>query len=186
MTSRYRASGHCYARYAHAAKMPSFAERYRFRNRWRVPALPRDVYAALARPADYPSWWPQFREVRMIDERHYWMVVRSFLPYSIAYVLTSEIADPAVGLLQAKVDGDIVGRIRWQIDPGGAGSVVRFEEKVRTQADLWTLLTPLGRLAVDANHRLMMRDGLVGLKAFLAARAVGVGPFGAHRFRHRL
>lgn len=165
--------------------MPNYAERYRFRNRWRVSARPRDVYAALAGPVDYPSWWPQFREVRMIDDRHYWMVVRSFLPYSIAYVLTPEITDPAAGLLQARVDGDIVGRIRWQIDPGGPGSIVHFEEKVRTQTNLLTVLTPFGRLAFDANHRLMMRDGLVGLNAFLAARSLSIGPLGAHRWRHR-
>lgn len=185
MTLRYRATEHCYARYAQAAEMPNFAQRYRFRNRWRVAAPPREVYTALARPADYPAWWPQVREARMIDDLHYWMVVRSFLPYAIAYVLTPEISDPAAGLLQARVDGDIVGRIRWQIDPGGAGSVVHFEEKVRTQVDLLTVVTPFARWAVDANHRLMMRDGLVGLNAFLAARSLGIGPLGAQRWRHR-
>jgi hypothetical protein len=152
--------------------MPTYSARYRFRNRWRVLAPPREVFAALAQPADYPSWWPQFREARAIDDVHYWMVVRSFLPYSIAYVLTAEIADPAAGLLQARVDGDIVGRIRWNIDPGGNGSIVHFEEKVRTQIDLWTALTPLSRLAFDANHRLMMRDGLVGLNAYLSGRSL--------------
>ncbi|HEV8669841.1 MAG TPA: SRPBCC family protein [Candidatus Limnocylindria bacterium] len=165
--------------------MPYFSQRYRFRNRWRVWALPREVYTALARPADYPRWWPQFREARMIDDRHYWMVVRSFLPYSIAYMLTAEITDRAAGLLQARVDGDIVGRIRWQIDPGGAGSIVRFEEKVRTQVDLFSALTPFGRMAIEANHRLMMRDGLVGLNAFLAARSLAGGPADPQQWRHR-
>jgi polyketide cyclase/dehydrase/lipid transport protein len=185
MTSGYTVSRHCYARYAQAAEVPSYAERYRFRNRWRVVAPPRDVYAALARPADYPGWWPQVREARAIDDLHYWMVVRSFLPYSIAYVLTPEIADPAAGLLQARVDGDIVGRIRWQIDPGGAGSIVHFEEKVRTQIDLLTVLTPFGRLAFDANHRLMMRDGLLGLNAYLSGRSLYFGP-AARPWRHRV
>jgi uncharacterized protein YndB with AHSA1/START domain len=168
-----------------AAEMPSFAQRYQFRNRWRVAAPPRAVFAALARPADYPVWWPQVREARPIDDLHYWMLVRSLLPYSIGYVLTPEITDPGAGLLQARVDGDIVGRIRWQIDQGGSGSIVHFEEKVRTQSDLLTLVAPFARLAVDENHRLMMRDGLVGLNAFLAARSPSY-PLGIQRWRQRL
>ena len=165
--------------------MPNYATRYRFRNRWQVVAPPHEVYAALARPTDYPSWWRQVREARAIDDLHCWMVVRSFLPYAIAYVLTAEIADPAAGLLQARVDGDIVGRIRWQIDPGGMGSIVQFEEKVRTQIDLLTVLTPFGRLAFEANHRLMMRDGLLGLNAYLSGRSLNFGP-GARPWRQRV
>jgi hypothetical protein len=55
---------------------------------------------------------------------------------------------------------------------------------VRTQVDLLTVVMPFARLAVDANHRLMMRDGLVGLSAFLAARSLSF-PLGAQRWRHR-
>lgn len=107
-----------------------------------------------------------------MDEQRHWTLVRSFLPYDIAYLLTAEIADRARGLLQAAVDGDIVGRIRWQIDPGRYGTVAYFEERVETQVDLLNLLAPIAWLAFEANHRVMMRDGLVGLKAFLGARAL--------------
>ena len=130
--------------------MPNFAERYRFRNTWRVAAPPREVFTALARPADYPAWWPQVREARMIDDLHYWMLVRSFLPYSIAYVLTPEITIQG-GLLQARVYGDIV--------VGSAGrsiqsSVRLFTREKCERSRLATVVTPFARLAVDANQRL--------------------------------
>jgi hypothetical protein len=105
----------------------------------------------------------------MRRHRH-WTIVRSFLPYEINYVLVPEIADRGHGLLQARVDGDIVGRIRWQIDPHRSGSIAHFEERVETQVDLLNLLAPLARLAFEANHQVMMRDGLIGLKAYLGAR----------------
>jgi Polyketide cyclase / dehydrase and lipid transport len=146
--------------------------RYRFRSTWHVTSPPADVYDVLSQPADYPLWWPQFREVRKVDDRRHWTLVRSFLPYDIAYLLTAEIADRGRGVLQGEVDGDIVGRIRWQIDPGRYGTVAYFEERVETQIDLLNLLAPFARLAFEANHRVMMRDGLVGLKAFLGARSL--------------
>ena len=107
-----------------------------------------------------------------MDERRHWTLVRSFLPYDIAYLLTAEIADRGRGVLQGEVDGDIVGRIRWQIDPGRRGTVAHFEQRVETQVDLLNLLAPFAWLAFEANHRVMMRDGLVGLKAFLGARSL--------------
>jgi hypothetical protein len=110
--------------------------------------------------------------VRKVDDRRHWTLVRSFLPYDIAYLLTAEIADRGRGVLQGEVDGDIVGRIRWQIDPGRHGTVAHFEQRVETQVDLLNVLAPFARLAFEANHRVMMRDGLVGLKAFLGARSL--------------
>jgi hypothetical protein len=131
-------------------------------------ASPADVYRALYDLVRYPTWWPQFREVQRIDRDHHRMVVRSFLPYQIAYLLTREVADPARGILEGRVDGDIEGRIRWDIKPTQSGSVVHFVQKVETRSDLLNLLAPIARLAFEANHQIMMRDGFVGLKAYLA------------------
>lgn len=148
--------------------------RYRFGSRWELKASAADVYWALYDLPAYPTWWPQFIAVRSIDPRHHFMVVRSFLPYRIQYTLTREVADVARGVLQGHVDGDIVGRIRWDIVPSPSGSVVYFAEKVETQSELLNMLAPIARLAFGANHEVMMRDGFIGLRAYLAARTVKV------------
>jgi uncharacterized protein YndB with AHSA1/START domain len=142
--------------------------RYRFRSRWEFNASPADVYRALYDLVRYPSWWPEFRQVDRIDDGHHRMVVRAFLPYEIAYLLTREIADASRGVLQGRVDGDIEGRIRWDITPTASGCTVYFAQKVETRSDLLNLLAPIARLAFEANHQIMMRDGFVGLKAYLA------------------
>lgn len=131
-------------------------------------AAPADIYAALYRVRSYPRWWPEFREVTPVGPGRHRMIVRSFLPYRIRYVLTEEIADEANGVLEGTVDGDIVGRIGWKIDPAPGGSIVRFREVVETRLDVLNLLAPVARWAFEGNHQLMMRDGLVGLKAFIA------------------
>jgi hypothetical protein len=45
---------------------------------------------------------------------------------------------------------------------------VYFRQRVETRSELLNLLAPVARLAFEANHQIMMRDGLVGLKAYLA------------------
>ena len=166
--------------------MRHFVQRYRFRSTWRIAAPVQDVYSALSVPVDYPRWWPQVREVRMVDPEHHWMVVRSFLPYDLTYMLTAEIADPANGILQGHVDGDIIGRVRWQIDPGSSGCEVRFEERVRVQVDLLNVLTPIARIWFDANHRLMMRDGLIGLRGYIGAGSLPADAHDSQRWMRRV
>lgn len=142
--------------------------RYVFRSRWEIPALQRDVYETLRNLEVYPTWWRQFRVVNKVGEGTYWMVVRSFLPYRISYTLTTQKEDQARGVLHATVNGDIVGGIRWDIHPSPYGSVAYFEERVETTLDLLNLLAPAARWAFQWNHTAMMREGLVGLRAYLA------------------
>ena len=143
------------------------APRYEFRSTWRVPAAPSTVYQTLHEVLRYPLWWPQFRDVMQIADGRYRMVVHSFLPYRINYVLSQEIADRATGRLEGTVEGDIEGRIGWKIDPSPTGAVVRFRERVETHLDLLNLLAPVARWAFELNHRVMMRDGMIGLRALV-------------------
>jgi hypothetical protein len=145
-----------------------FRPRYVFRSRWEVPALQRDVYEALRNLEAYPTWWRQFRIVNKVGDDSYWMVVHSFLPYRIAYTLTTRKVDRARGVLHATVDGDIVGGVRWVVHPSPKGSVAYFEERVETAMDLLNLLAPAARWAFQWNHDVMMRDGHIGLRGYLA------------------
>lgn len=161
--------------------MAYFAPRYLFRSRWELPFPARDVYDTLYELVRYPEWWPQFREVTKLDDEHHRMVVRSFLPYEISYIIEREVADAALGTLRGKVDGDIAGNIEWRINPSPTGSVVYFQEDVATHMDLLNLLAPMARWAFEINHQVMMTSGRAGLRAYVAGRIAqsGVPPVGA-------
>ena len=148
-----------------------FAPRYSFSSRWELSHPAFDAYDALYRVREYPAWWAEFREVLRVGDGVWRIVVRSFLPYRITYMLRRTIADRATGCLESTVDGDIVGRIGWKIDATPTGSVLYFREEVRTNIDELNLLAPVARWAFEANHRVMMHNGHIGLRGLLAGRS---------------
>ena len=152
--------------------MGIFAPRYVFRSRWELASPPSDVFDALYDLANYPGWWPQVRAVHRFDEDHHKMVVRSFLPYEIDYTLIRETSDRAQGLLRGRVEGDIVGTIEWRINPSPSGCVAYFFEDVETTLEVLNLLAPVARWMFEFNHQLMMRDGHLGLSAYVSGRTL--------------
>jgi hypothetical protein len=141
---------------------------YRFRSTWIFDAPPDDVYAALYEVVDYPAWWRQVRSARKIDDDHIYMRTRSFLPYELAFMLIRRIADRERGILEARLEGDLEGVIRWSIVPSERGTIVRWEQEVETRKPLLRRLAPIARPAFIANHALMMSSAQRGLRAFLA------------------
>ncbi|WP_432090486.1 SRPBCC family protein [Streptomyces sp. NRRL F-5630] len=148
---------------------------YRFHSRWLLPAEPRRVYAVLARPEEYPRWWPQVRSARTADDgRSGSARIRSVLPYDLR-VTTRELPGPSeapgpdgVGVLRAAVDGDLRGEVGWRLSPWGAGTLAEFEQRVEVVTPLLRLLSLPGRPLLRLNHRLMMRAGQRALRALLA------------------
>ncbi|ARP69322.1 polyketide cyclase [Streptomyces pluripotens] len=145
--------------------------RYRFRSLWLLPAPPATVYAVLDRPEDYPRWWPQVREVRRLDHRTGVIVIRSVLPYTMTFTARAVHREPAAGVLQIDVTGDIEGWIRWTVTTGGPGTCAsaRYDQEVRVHKPLLRRFAVPGRLVFRANHRLMMRAGRRGLLRHLQA-----------------
>ncbi|MEV0264161.1 SRPBCC family protein [Streptomyces sp. NPDC050617] len=147
--------------------------RYRFRSDWLVAAPPDAVYALLARAEEYPSWWPQVREVRPLDERSGTARFRSLLPYDLVITARERRRDPAGRVLEIAMSGDLCGWARWTVTARGAGSRVRFEQEVRVSKPLMRRLAIPGRPVFRANHAWMMRCGRRGLRARLAASEGG-------------
>ncbi|MDT3400824.1 SRPBCC family protein [Streptomyces sp. B1866] len=147
--------------------------RYRFRSRWDLDAPPAAVYAVLADWERYPRWWRQVREVSRVDDRTGTARVRSFAPYDLRVTSTRLREDPAAGVLQAAVSGDVEGWARWTVLPHGTGTRAVFDQEVVARKPLLRRLAVPGRLVFRANHALMMRAGLRGLRARLAGTAAG-------------
>ncbi|MFI1506318.1 SRPBCC family protein [Streptomyces sp. NPDC020597] len=143
--------------------------RYRFRSLWPLDAPPRRVYEVLERAEDYPRWWPQVREVNRIDDTTGVIRIRSLLPYDMTFTAREVRRDPAAGILETALSGDIDGWARWTVTADGSGSLARYDQVVEVNKPLLRRLAVPGRPVFRLNHRLMMRAGRRGLTAYLEA-----------------
>ena len=141
--------------------------RYRFRAIWRVPSAPRDVRAALHDFDGWTRWWPEIRESRRIDEDRAIVRVRSVLPYDLYLLLARRRDTPTV--LEAAIDGDLLGFARFRLRPDGSGATrMLFEQEVEARKALMRALAPVARPLFRWNHARMMRSGERGLARFVA------------------
>ncbi|MFL4903000.1 SRPBCC family protein [Streptomyces sp. MMS24-I2-30] len=142
---------------------------YRFRSLWPLPAPPAAVYAALERAEDYPRWWPQVRTVSRLNDTTGVITIRSVLPYDMTFTVRAARRDPAAGVLEIAMTGDIEGWARWTVTAAGTGTLARYDQVVDVTKPLLRRLAVPGRPFFRANHRLMMRAGRRGLLAHLRA-----------------
>lgn len=135
-------------------------------SRWRIPFCRDAVYAVLADPGGYESWWPQVHDTHALDATSGEARFRSLLPVSLYVRLTHDHIDPATGTLRAHLDGDLAGWSQWTVTASSAHpqhSVVEFNQQVDftkhvAPAPLWLL-----RPVLHVNHRYMMWSGRRGL-----------------------
>lgn len=142
---------------------------YRFRSLWTLPAPPAAVYDALERVEDYPRWWRQVREVTRLDDTTGVIRIRSLLPYDMTFTAREVRREPASGVLEIAMSGDIDGWARWTVAPAAGGTLARYEQVVDVNKPLLRRFAVPGRPVFRANHRLMMRAGRRGLAAYLQA-----------------
>lgn len=143
--------------------------RYVFRSEWRLGVSPDTVYAALVDVAAYPTWWPQVRAARQLDDRSGELRCRSLLPYDLVFVARREIEDAEGRILRARLHGDLNGTSQWTIGPlGEGGTLAVFDEDVTVGKSLVRAAGLLARPALRFNHDLMMRSGEHGLRRHLA------------------
>ncbi|MFJ9865024.1 SRPBCC family protein [Streptomyces sp. NPDC101165] len=143
--------------------------RYRFLSLWSLPAPPAAVFAVLERPEDYPDWWPQVRAVTRLDDSTGVITIRSLLPYAMTFTARQTRRDPAAGVLEIAVSGDIEGWARWTVTADGAGTLARYDQVVDVTKPLLRRLAVPGRPVFRLNHRLMMAAGRRGLLRHLEA-----------------
>ncbi|MFG2131341.1 SRPBCC family protein [Streptomyces sp. NPDC048751] len=142
---------------------------YRFRSLWTLPAPPAAVYDALEHAEDYPRWWRQVREVTRLDDTTGVLRIRSLLPYDMTFTAREVRREPAAGVLEIAMSGDIDGWARWTVTPAGTGTLARYEQVVDVNKPLLRRFAVPGRPVFRANHRLMMRAGRRGLAGYLQA-----------------
>lgn len=155
--------------------------RFRFRSVWDLDAPPALVYRALERAEDYPRWWPQVRRFESAAGAAAptgggtgTAVIRSALPYELRVTATELLRDPAGGVLEVALSGDVEGWARWTVRPRGTRTRALYEQEVEVRRPLMRCLAVPGRPLLRLNHTLMMRAGQRALAARLAARPEAV------------
>ena len=141
---------------------------YRFRSLWALPAPPAAVYDLLEQAEDYPRWWPQVRDVTKLSDTTGVITIRSVLPYDMVFTARETRRDPAAGVLEIAMSGDLDGWARWTVIAHDGGSLARYDQVVDVNKPLLRRFAVPGRPVFRANHRLMMRAGRRGLMAYLA------------------
>ncbi|GHF39506.1 polyketide cyclase [Streptomyces mashuensis] len=149
--------------------------RYRFQGTWTFPAPPTAVYAVLEDADAYNVWWPQVRHVDRIDETRATVRVRSVLPYDLTLAVRATRHDPAAGLLEIAITGDLHGWARWTVRPHHpAGTTLRYDQEVEVRHPLMRLLALPGRPVFLANHAWMMRTARRSLRTRLDPARQGI------------
>lgn len=138
---------------------------YTFRSEWTLPGRPAELYDVLEDVAAYPTWWPQVRAVAAVEEEAALVACRSLLPYTLHVELRPRVRDREGGVLEAALDGDLVGHSRWRLTPDTArgGTRLRYDQQVTTPSPLLRAASRVARPLLEANHAWMMRGALTGL-----------------------
>lgn len=97
------------------------------------------------------------------------VTIRSVLPLEMTFTARAARRDPAAGVLEATLTGDIEGWARWTVTARGTGTLVRYDQAVVVTKPLLRRLAVPGRPFFRVNHRLMMRAGRRGLLGHLGA-----------------
>jgi hypothetical protein len=147
---------------------------YHFLERWHAGAPPDAVWDLVADPRTYARWWSEFVEVTPLNDiegvgSRVAVHVKAALPYHMRFELESVRYDRPHAA-EVRVQGDLVGLMRWLFTPYAGGTYLVFEEEVRTGKQLLNVLAPLGKPFFAWNHRSMMRHGQQGLNRALAGR----------------
>lgn len=98
-------------------------------DRWyEVPAGREEVWAAFARPARFPEWWPwlvAFDGDDLAVGRRWTCTVAPPLPYRVRFTLHLTLVE-APHAVEAAVDGDVVGDARLELSGAGTRSRIHL------------------------------------------------------------
>jgi hypothetical protein len=145
---------------------------------WRIKGTAAQVYDVLAKPREFPRWWPEVylavTELKPGDANGVGRVValrtKGKLPYVLSWQAEMIAADrPHRASIRAR--GDLEGRGEWEFRQDGDWVAIRYDWTVLATKPWMVWLAPLLEPVFVWNHRWAMRRGLEGLQRELARLA---------------
>ncbi len=141
---------------------------YVFRTVWEIDVPPETLFEILANVPNYPKWFPLIKEVKTTGYGKFSYRCRSILPYDLEFDTAQTVVDEDKGILEASMEGDLVGFSRWTITPRGEFSTVEYFEEADTNKALLNLLAPVAKPLFKLNHWIAMIRGRSGLRTYAA------------------
>lgn len=155
------------------------SDEYRFTTHWRVRGTCERVSDVLADTDRIANWWPSvYRECTVLERggqhglgRRVAVTTKGFLPYAIHWRFTVvEEFYPHGSRIVA--EGDLEGEGRWTLTQDGDEVAISYDWRVRANKPLLRRFGRWLRPLFAVNHDYTMRQGLRGLRAELAGRAM--------------
>jgi uncharacterized protein YndB with AHSA1/START domain len=149
---------------------------YAFTSIWQIDAPIQAVWDAIYHAERWPSWWPYIAAVDEVvpgDSSGVGAVRRYTWTTQLLYRLVFESRVTRVDaprILEASVDGQLMGSGRWSLTPTECGTLVRYDWDVHTRLAWMNVLAPIARPFFAWNHGAVMRAGGRGLGRLLEAR----------------
>jgi hypothetical protein len=150
-------------------RMADVGRRYVFDSRWRVPGSATAAYDVLVDLERYSEWWPEIRAVAKLGEDDALLVCRSRLPMTFYVEVRPVVRDREGGVLEASLDGGLVGFGRFTLDQAGPCTDVAFHQEVTTPGRTLAVAGLVARPVLVWNHQAMVRSGGEGLAVRLAS-----------------
>jgi hypothetical protein len=151
---------------------------YEFESIWVFDADAAAVFEALRDYKRYPAWWPDVREVSMLQPGNetgiglvVGCVVTSPLRYSLGFNVTLERLEPLVSIA-TRSEGDLVGTGVWTLAESDGQTTARYAWHVATTKWWMNFLAPLARPLFSWAHSRVMARGARGLAAHIGASLV--------------
>jgi hypothetical protein len=155
---------------------------YRFLTMIEIPVSRERVWAEVAAPERWVTWWPGLLEVRKLQAGDaegrgalLEFVFRSRLPYTLSFrgrVTRLEVP----GRMDIEAVGELQGLAVFELDDLGRATRMRLTWTVKTTKIWMNLLAPIARPFFVWNHDVLMKAGARGLARKLGTEVTRMEP----------
>lgn len=157
---------------------------HHFVTKWSFRAPIDTVWKQIVDVVSYPDKWPAWKsavlqgpesELRLgsvVDN-----VARGLVPYTARFTFEMTALHPPT-LLECESSGDLVGKVRWVLEPCRDSTMVTSYWEMGTSIGLFDFLAkvPFGRAIMKRHHDFVMAQGYQGFKnelEYFGARSPG-------------
>ncbi len=137
---------------------------FAFDQQWRFAVSPTELWSAIGDIEHYPTWWPWLRAFDtggggIEPGTRARCTVRGPLPYQLGFTVTLDDVEPAA-LVVARVEGDLHGPARLEIQPDGEMTVARLVWAVELRDPVLRTAARVARPLMEWGHDWVVDNGV--------------------------